>query len=78
MSGNGHSSPAELRARLSHPIIDADGHWLEYGPVFSDQIRKVGGDKAAEGFLATARATREAQTTSVAERRRRSGRYGCR
>jgi hypothetical protein len=23
----------QLRARLGHPIIDADGHWLEYGPV---------------------------------------------
>jgi predicted TIM-barrel fold metal-dependent hydrolase len=52
-------------------VIDADGHWLEYGPVFGEQIRKVGGDKAAQGFLAGARATREAQTMSVAERRRR-------
>src|SRR6266540_3422815 len=71
MSADGHPSPTEIRSRLTHPVIDADGHWLEYGPVFSEQIRKVGGDKAAEGFLSTGQAVREAQTTSVAERRRR-------
>jgi hypothetical protein len=71
VSANDHPTPTQIRSRLSHPVIDADGHWLEYGPVFGEQIRKVGGDKAAQGFLAGARATREAQTMSVGERRRR-------
>ena len=51
MSSNGHSTPAQIRAKLNHPVIDADGHWLEYGPVFSDQMRKVGGDKAAHRYV---------------------------
>jgi hypothetical protein len=31
MSENGHMHARTLRARLNHPIVDADGHWLEYG-----------------------------------------------
>jgi hypothetical protein len=71
VSGSGHLSPEQIRARLSHPVVDADGHWLQYGPVFSEQIRKVGGDKAAEGLLSVGKGTREVLSMSVAERRRR-------
>src|SRR5215470_11263081 len=52
MSGNGHLSPAQVNAKVKHPIIDADGHWVEFPPVFAEKMRKVGGDKAADGFLA--------------------------
>jgi len=24
-----HLSAAQIKARLDHPIIDADGHWIE-------------------------------------------------
>jgi len=71
VSANGHATPAQIRSRLTHPVIDADGHWLEYGPVFSEQMRKVGGDLAADAFLAALRTTRESLSTSVDERRRR-------
>ncbi|MDH3602050.1 MAG: hypothetical protein OEU26_20755, partial [Candidatus Tectomicrobia bacterium] len=50
MSGNGHATASDIRARLTHPIIDADGHWLEYGPFVDEQLRRIGGDKAVEGF----------------------------
>ena len=50
-----HRSPAEVRSSLKHPIIDADGHWIEYGPVFAERMRKVAGDKAADGFIASQR-----------------------
>ncbi len=52
MSGHGHLSPSQIRAKLNHPVIDGDGHWVEYDPVFAEQMRKVGGDKAADGYLA--------------------------
>jgi predicted TIM-barrel fold metal-dependent hydrolase len=68
---SGHRTPEEIRSRLGHPVIDADGHWLEYGPVFSERMRKVGGDLAADGFNAAQNTTREALKMSVAERRRR-------
>jgi predicted TIM-barrel fold metal-dependent hydrolase len=71
MSGHAHHSPAEIRAKLKHPVIDGDGHWVEYDPVFAEQMRKVGGDKAADGFLAAMATTRDALLLSVEERRRR-------
>ena len=71
MSAGGHPSPTEIRSRLDHPVIDGDGHWVEFDPVFSERMRKVGGDKAADGFLAAMQTTRDALSMSVAERRRR-------
>src|ERR1700757_519940 len=66
-----HLSTAQIKARLDHPIIDADGHWVEYGPVFSEQLRKVGGDKAVAGWSAVGGGTRAVLSMSVEERRRR-------
>src|SRR5579863_3632389 len=51
MSGNHQADPKALRAGLDFPVIDSDGHWLEYGPVLVDYLRKVGGNAAADGFL---------------------------
>lgn len=50
MSGNHQADPAAIRAKLNHPVIDADGHWVEYQPILLDYLRKVAGNKAAEGF----------------------------
>src|SRR4030095_7273618 len=50
-----HRTPEEIRKGLTHPVIDGDGHWVEYGPVFAEQIRKVTGDLGANGFLQSQR-----------------------
>ena len=50
-----HASPEQIRTKLSHPVIDGDGHWIEYTPVFAEKMRKVVGDKGADGFLAAQR-----------------------
>src|SRR5262245_43291737 len=71
MSSNGHPTATQIRSRLSHPVIDGDGHWVEFDPVFSERMRKVGGDLAADGFLAAMQTTRDALSMSVAERARR-------
>ena len=71
MSGHGHPSPAQIRASLNHPVIDGDGHWVEFDPVFAERMRKVGGDLAADGWLAALKTTQDALGMSVAERRRR-------
>src|SRR3954467_8018304 len=55
-----HASPAQIRASLSHPIVDGDGHWLEFAPVFSEKMRKACGDKAADGVLAALQTTTDA------------------
>ncbi len=64
-----HLMPEQVRSRIDHPIVDGDGHWVEYDPVFSDKMRKVGGDLAADGFLKAMGTTREALTMTPAERR---------
>src|SRR5260370_36941293 len=71
MSGHAHLSPTQVRAKLNHPVIDGDGHWVEYDPVFAERMRKVGGDKPADGFLKTMAVTRDSLLLSVEERRRR-------
>ncbi len=71
MSGNGHPNPAAIRSRLTHPVVDADGHWLEFGPVVGEQLRKIGGSAAADGFASVRGGVREALMMSVEERQRR-------
>src|SRR5690242_11267414 len=71
MTGHAHLTPAQIRASLKHPVIDGDGHWVEYDPVFAEQMRKAGGDKAANGFLAAMDVTRAGLDMSVEERKRR-------
>ncbi|MBV9825289.1 MAG: amidohydrolase [Alphaproteobacteria bacterium] len=71
MSGHGKHTPEQIRAKVNHPIVDGDGHWVEYDPVFAEQMRKVGGDIAADGFLASMAATKKALEMGVPERTRR-------
>src|SRR5437763_1438511 len=66
-----HKSPEQVRSQLKHPVVDGDGHWLEYAPVFSEKMRKAAGDKSAEGFLAALRSTTDALKMAPEERRRR-------
>ncbi len=65
-----HLTPAQIKSRLDHPIIDADGHWLEYGPVFVEKLRQVGGEAAVRGWQAVGGGTRGALSMSVEERAR--------
>ena len=64
-------TPEQIRARIHHPIMDADGHWLEYGPVITEHLRKIGGDAAVEGFQSIGKGVRESLSLSVADRRKR-------
>jgi hypothetical protein len=29
-------SSKDIRKRIDHPVIDADGHWIEFGPSITD------------------------------------------
>src|SRR6516165_7626605 len=49
MSGNS-ADPQTIHSRLKHPVIDSDGHWLEFGPTILEYMEKVGGKKASEGL----------------------------
>lgn len=43
-------SSKEIRKRIGHPVIDADGHWLEFGPSISDYFKEVAGNQAVDSF----------------------------
>ena len=71
MSSNGAASKsaAEVRAGLDHPVIDGDGHWVEYFPTMQDELRRIGGEKAADGFAAFGDEVYRNLQLSVEERR---------
>src|SRR5437764_5164179 len=66
-----HSSPEQIRAKLPHPVIDGDGHWVEYTPVFAEKIRKAVGDLRANGLLASPRRIPDALAITTEERKTR-------
>jgi len=69
MSTQSHAQ--KIRAGLKHPIIDADGHWLEYGPFILRELHKHGGQRAVEGFTAFNAHVGRALTASVDDRKRK-------
>src|SRR5258708_2798447 len=47
---NGMTKSAEVRSQLKHPVVDADGHWLEVNPVFWRYIDQVAGPGMVERY----------------------------
>src|SRR5215510_9214384 len=43
MASHQKMTPATLHARLTHPVIDGDGHWIEFEPTLLDYLKQVGG-----------------------------------
>jgi hypothetical protein len=43
-------TPADIRAGLDHPVIDADGHGIEFLPWFRELLRDEGGAAAVDGW----------------------------
>jgi predicted TIM-barrel fold metal-dependent hydrolase len=43
-------SSKDIRKRIGHPVIDADGHWLEFGPSINDCLKEVAGQGAVDAF----------------------------
>ena len=39
-----------VRARLEHPVIDSDGHHIEFLPLVKDRLREIAGPKVLESF----------------------------
>lgn len=54
--GTGDTRSARIRADLGHPVVDADGHWIETAPVmkrfFLDFVKDLGGGDLAARFEA--------------------------
>lgn len=60
---------AEIRAGLGHPVIDADGHGIEYLPLVRDLIFDEGGDAAVAGWNTIEQGTSMIGSLDVATRR---------
>src|SRR5438093_11224919 len=71
MLSKGQTEARKLRSRLSHPIIDADGHWAEFAPHMREEFRRIGGDAAVEALDMASVRIPNSLGMSVAERRRR-------
>ncbi|HTO11568.1 MAG TPA: amidohydrolase [Candidatus Binatia bacterium] len=71
MTTHAHLDARTLHSRLSHPVIDADGHWIEYGPVMREEFRRIGGAAAEEAFTLASQRVPNALKLSLAERQRR-------
>src|SRR5262252_3833711 len=63
-----HRKPEEIRRNLKHPVVDADGHWIEYTPVFAERMRKAVGNFGADGFLQAQRRIPDSLRLTPAER----------
>jgi len=71
------ADPAAMRARLTHPVIDSDGHWLEFTPAVAEYFERVAGRNAAEAFLArNARVARDLELTVEQRREMRRPQQG--
>ena len=61
-----------LRESLGHPVVDADGHWLEFGSLVGAEMKRIGGALAGEGFAYyTSKVVKEVLDLSIEERRQR-------
>src|SRR5713226_781384 len=50
MAGSAASKSSEIRSRLNHPVIDSDGHTVEFLPGFFDVLRTVAGQRVADRY----------------------------
>jgi predicted TIM-barrel fold metal-dependent hydrolase len=66
-----HQTPEQIRKSLKHPVVDGDGHWVEYTPVFAEKMRKVVGDLGANGFLQSQRRIPDALSLTREQRKER-------
>lgn len=64
------SKSEAIRAKLSHPVIDGDAHYLEFAPLFYDYVRDVAGGEIAQQYEAMRKAVTAHLATPLEERRR--------
>lgn len=68
-----HQTAGQIRSRLPHPVIDSDGHWIEFEPMALDYLRDVAGEAVVEryGTVANQFGNKRWAAASATERRDR-------
>jgi predicted TIM-barrel fold metal-dependent hydrolase len=51
VQGTKPTKSRSIRERLKHPVVDADGHAIEFGPLFFDCIKRVAGASVLTRFM---------------------------
>ena len=69
-------SSADIRAKLNHPVIDADGHMLEYMPVYQDFLKQVAGPDVVKRYFERAQTSPNAMWYALTPEQRRNHRVG--
>ncbi len=64
-----HKTPEEVRARIPHPVIDADAHTLEFVPAVLDEIRGLAGDGAARSYEQVLRVSQDTRGLPADQKR---------
>ncbi len=66
-----HQSAEKIHASLSHPVIDSDGHWIEFEPAAVDYLHEIAGDSVAKRYskFANQFGNKKFASLSPAERR---------
>src|SRR5262245_40272535 len=60
---------AAIRERLDHPVIDADGHLIEYNPLVRDFLVEEAGESVAKRFDALVHGAELTRQVPLAKRR---------
>jgi len=60
---------SQIRAGLDHPVIDADGHGIEYLPWFRDLLRDEGGPHAVDAWDVVENGARHTRTLDLTTKR---------
>ena len=68
MNANDAGNAAKVRKLLKHPVLDADGHWVESQPVFLEYLREVAGAKLTDEFIGLSELNKSWHQASPAER----------
>jgi predicted TIM-barrel fold metal-dependent hydrolase len=64
---------AVIRSRLGHPVIDSDGHLIEFTPVVRDFVVEIGGEDIARRFDAMVNGGRAIHQIAPGDARRALG-----
>ena len=76
MSAHGTSKSKAIRARLSHPVIDSDGHWREFEPIAMDYLRDSAGAKVVEKWTSRFRGLGQGSFEQMSKQERIDTRAG--
>lgn len=60
---------ARIRERIDHPVIDSDGHYIEFLPEVKERLEAIAGKSAVESFDQIVYASRLAQQLDTPTRR---------